>query len=46
MKPHEIQQALYDTDKKREKLVDIMINGLDPDDELSSEYLDSDSDSS
>lgn len=46
MKPCEIQQALYNTDEKREKLVNIMLNGLDANEELSSEYLDSESDSS
>jgi hypothetical protein len=34
---------LYNTNEKREKFVNIMLNGLDADEELSSEYLDSDS---
>ncbi len=43
MKPNEIQQELYNTNEKREKFVNILLNGLDADEELSSEYLDSDS---
>ncbi|MFM7855272.1 MAG: hypothetical protein ACKO96_25905 [Flammeovirgaceae bacterium] len=43
MKPNEIQQELYNTNVKREKFVNILLNGLDADEELSSEYLDSDS---
>lgn len=40
MDQDEIQKILYPTQEKQQKLVDRLVNGLDDDEELSSEYDD------